>query len=507
MNSNNKILKNSFFLYGRMLISIFIAFYSVRIVLNNLGIEDYGIYNVIGGVIAMLSFFNSAMISSTQRHLSFEMGKIENKDVSKIFNASLRIHLTLAIIVVIIGESLGPYIIKNILDIPVERINASLWVYQSVIFILFFDILSLPFQAITIAKEHMQVTAVRDILSSIGKLVIALALGFVFIDRLILYGFLILLLNIIVSFSFYWYCNKNYIECKINRDKYEISLYKDLIGFAGWTLFGALAAMSRNQGNAFILNIFYGPRMNASFAISNQISSQAQSLSNVFLQASNPQIIKNFSSGDKEKAYKMANFISRFSFYILFLFFLPIILNIDFLLKFWLKNIPEFAGIFCQLMVVNFLIGVLCNPLITLIQATGKIKNFQIMNSLVFLLNIPIAFLLLKLKFPSYTIIYGLICSTFLGNLVKLYYIKLLSDFSINKWINEVLLNVTLVSIVSAFFSLFFILFFPKSSDFVNFLFYSCMIFCVGIIIVFTLGVKKNERIFIMNFLKNKILN
>lgn len=505
MSDNKRIVKNSFFLYGRMLFSILIAFYSVRFVLNNLGIEDYGIYNVIGGVIAMLSFFNSAMISSTQRHLSYEMGKGSEKDVKKIFNASLRIHLGIALLVVLIGESLGPFLIKNVLEIPAKRLVASLWVYQCVIFILFFDILSLPFQAITIAKEHMQVIAVRDIFSSIGRLLIAVVLGYVFTDRLILYGLLLLSLNFFVCFSFYWYCRKHYQDCQILKDRYDISLYKELLGFAGWTLFGALAAMSRIQGNSLILNVFYGPKMNAAFGISNQISSQAQSVSNVFLQASNPQIIKNFSSGDKEKAFKLANFISRFSFYVLFSFCLPILLNIDFVLQFWLKNVPEFSAIFCQLMIVNFLIGVLCNPIITLIQATGRIRNFQIINSFVFLLNIPISYILLKLNFPPYTIVYGLIVSTFMGNIVKLYFIQFLDNFSIKNWLREVLFRVILVTVFAVVLSFLFLLLFPATTGFINFLFSSSIFFFITIVIIALFGIRRDEKIFIMNFLKAKV--
>jgi O-antigen/teichoic acid export membrane protein len=244
--------------------------------------------------------------------------------------------------------------------------------------------------------------------------------------------------------------------------------------------------------------------MNAAFGISNQISSQAQSVSNVFLNASNPQIIKNFSSGEKEKAFKLANFISRFSFYVLFSFCLPIILNIDFVLQFWLKNVPDFAGIFFQLMIINFLIGVLCNPIITLIQATGKIRNFQIINSFVFLLNIPVAYFLLKFQFPPYTIVYSLMGSTFLGNVVKLYFIRKLGDFSIKKWVNEVLFNVILVSIIIVSFSLIFILFFPKALDFINFLFSSSLIFLIEIIIIMVFGFKKNEKMIVIDFLKKK---
>ena len=210
MSDSKRIIKNSIFLYGRKFISIVAAIYSIRFVLQNLGIEDYGIYSLLGGLIAMLAFFNNAMISSTQRHLSFSMGKGLADEVNSVFNASVQIHFLISVLIFILCESLGLILVKTILDIPEDRMNAAIWVYQFIVFIVVTDVLSVPFQAITNAKEDMEAIAIRDIAHSLGKLLIAIVLGWVFVDRLILYGALMLSLNIAVAFSFYWFCKSKH---------------------------------------------------------------------------------------------------------------------------------------------------------------------------------------------------------------------------------------------------------------------------------------------------------
>jgi O-antigen/teichoic acid export membrane protein len=471
--------------------------------LSNLGIVDYGIYSVIGGVIAMLAFFNNAMTSSTQRHLSYEMGRGSLDDVTKTFNASLRIHFFICLIILVVLETFGIFFVRSVLEIPADRMDAALWIYQCVIFILIFNIMSIPYQAITNAKEDMHVVATRGIFDSIGKLVIAILLGLtVAFDKLKLYGVLLTILSFIISFSFFTFCRKKYPECKFKREKYDKALYKELLGFAGWTMFGALAAISRIQGLTIILNLFFGPKMNAAFGISNQISSQLLALSNTFLQASNPQIVKSFGSGDTEKTHKLSMFISRFSFYVLFLISLPIFVKIDFILSIWLKEIPPYANIFSRLMIVNFLVGVLTNPLITVMQATGKIKYFQIVNSVIFLMNIPIAYLLLKFEYPPYYVIYSLIVITVIGNIAKLMFVSYNAGLVIKEWLQTVLYNVMAVSAVSVAAAFLPSLLIKKETFLLSIVSFA-YIFLVILISIWFFGFQKSEKGTVQTFVKN----
>jgi O-antigen/teichoic acid export membrane protein len=449
MINKKLIIRNSLFLYLRVFIFICFSFYSVRLILDALGIVDYGIYSVLAGVIAMFAFLNNAMTSSTQRHLNFDIGKGDLNGVNITFNASLRIHIFLSLIILIVSETIGLYFINNVLKLPIDRMESAHWLFQCIIFILIFNIICIPYQAIINAKEDMHVIAIQGFFESFGKLLIAISLSYVAFDKLKYFGFMLLMLYILVNISFITYCVKSYKECYLSINKINKKTYNDLLSFASWTLFGALASVSRVQGLSIVLNMFFGPNINASFGVANQVSTQLSGVSTIFLRAVNPQMVKNFGSGNKTNMFKLSMYTSRFSYYILFIIALPFFFKMDFILGVWLKEVPEYASIFGKLMLVNFLLSIITGPLITIMQASGEIKIYQITISLIFLLNIPIAYLLLNYEYPPYYVIFSLIIITSIVNVIKLFFVKFKVKFDILNWLKVVLYRVLLTSLTS----------------------------------------------------------
>ncbi|MGO4770115.1 lipopolysaccharide biosynthesis protein [Flavobacterium sp. W22_SRS_FK3] len=495
MENNKKIYKNTLFLTFRMMFSILISFFSTRLILSALGIEDFGIFNVVGGVVAFFAFFTNAMTSSSQRHLSYEMGRGSIESVNDVFNASLRIHIVMCFIVFIISETIVLYFLKSELKIPSDRYYAAIWVFQAVVFILILDILSVPFQAMINAKEDMHVVATRGIVESLLKLFVALIIFYTtFFDKLILYSFLMFLLYFFLNISYFFYCKKTYKETSIKKGKIDKVLYKELTGFAGWTLFGIFGGICRTQGISILLNIFFGPVMNAANGIANQISTQFQSLADTILKPFAPQIVQSYGKKDYERTRELTVLSSRYSNYVALLVCLPIFFKLKFILDFWLHTYPVETIIIARLVIVNLILSLLTNPLITVVQATGRIRNYQIIIGTMFMLNIPIAYTLLKYNYPFYSIFISLIFITILTNVVKLLFVKKMINLSILFWLKKVLLKpIIIVSLSTSFYFIWNnIIFDHYDSMIYNFISLLYMGFSIIALIIF-IGLNKNE--------------
>lgn len=505
MENNKKIYKNTLFLTFRMLFSVIISFFSTRLILSALGVEDFGIYNVVGGIVAFFAFFTNAMTSSSQRHLSYEMGRGSIESVNDVFNASLRIHAIMCIIVLIISETIVLYFLKNELKIPPDRDYAAVWVFQAVVFILILDILSVPFQAMINAKEDMHVVATRGIAESLLKLFVALIISYTaFFDKLILYSVLMVLLYFFLNISYFFYCKKTYKEIIIKRGQIDKTLYKELTGFAGWTLFGIFGGICRTQGISILLNIFFGPVMNAANGIANQISTQFQSLADTILKPFAPQIVQSYGKMDFERTQQLTILSSRYSNYVALLVCVPIFFKLKFILDFWLHTYPNATIIIARLVIVNLIISLLTNPLITVVQATGKIRNYQIIIGTMFMMNVPIAYVLLKCNYPFYFIFISLIFITILTNGVKLLFVKKMINLSIFFWLKNVLLKPVIIIILTTTFYFVWnkIIFDNFNSLVFNLISLLFIIFSVLLFII-VIGLNKNER----NKIKNLLIN
>ena len=403
-SANNKhIAKNTLMLYVRMLFTMVVSLFTSRVVLQTLGVEDYGIQNVVGGVITMFTFINGGMVSSTQRYLNFEIAKGNADRLKSVFNTALQIHALIAVVIIILGETVGLWFLLEKLVIPEERMTAAMWVYQCSIIACVVNILSVPYNADIIAHEKMSAFAYISILDVTLKLVIVYLLVVSPIDKLIVYAILTLLVQLLIRYVYTRYCNKHFqesfVEWKLNKP-----LFKEMLSFAGWSFWGNLAGILYTQGLNMMLNIFFGPVVNAARGIAVQVQAAVQQFVSGFQTALNPQITKNYASGDLEQMHSLMFRSARFSFLLLFFLSLPVLLETDFLLTLWLKTVPDDAVIFTQIMICISLIYTTANPCVVANQATGKVKIYQMVVGGILLMILPISYIFLKLGAPAYSV-------------------------------------------------------------------------------------------------------
>ncbi|UAB84834.1 hypothetical protein INR75_02050 [Zunongwangia sp. SCSIO 43204] len=375
-----------------MAITVLISLYTTRLVLDALGVSDYGIYNVVGGAISMLGFLHAAMSSATQRFMSFYEGKGDLEKQKVIFNVSTVLHYCIALFLVIILIFAGYFFFKGILNIPNERVFAAKVVYGSLIVSTLFTVVSVPYEAVLNANENMLYYSIVGIVESLLKLGIAAYILHYSGDKLVIYGVLMAMVPLISRVIMQIYCHRRYDECVISIFKYwDRNIMKDMTSFAGWNFFGTSVSMVTNYGQGIVINHFFGTRVNAAQGISNQISGQIDVFSLNMLKALNPIIVKREGKGDRSAMLNSAIIGSKFSFFLLAIFALPIILEMPFILKLWLKNVPDYAVIFCRLLLVRAIITRTTSGLSTAIAAAGNIKVYQITISLMAILPILIS--------------------------------------------------------------------------------------------------------------------
>lgn len=491
-----------------MLLSILVALYSTRLVLNTLGNDDYGIFNLVGGVIAMLSFLNAAMATSSQRYLTYYLGAKESNKLSKIFRSSIILHFAIGIIVVLLLELAGVYIFDDFLNIPKNRIETAKIVYHLMVISTFFTINAVPYDAAINAHEDMLFDAIVGIFESIMKLCIAIALIYVGYDKLILYALLIVALTIVIRIIKSVYCTTQYDECRFKKvGKTDVLLLKEMFSFAGWNMFGALCGIGRSQGIAIIINIFWGTIVNAAYAIANQINGQLYAFSENMLKALRPQIIKSEGSGDRQKMLHLSMMASKYGFFLLAIFAIPLIYEMPFILKLWLKNVPEHTVIFCQLILVSSLVGLITIGLQTAVQSTGKIKLYQSIVGSLLLLNLPAAWMLLKIGCPPYSALISVIVIELIACCFRIYFLKRIAGLSITKFFQKVIIKVSIpISITILFTAIPYIVFEEGIFKFIA----TCTISSITIILSFYYGgTSYNERQLIngqISILKNRIL-
>ena len=372
-----RIAKNTIFLYVRMIITMLITLYTSRVILNVLGVEDYGVYNIIAGIVVLLAFLQTAMTNASQRYITYELGKGELESVKKVFSMSMTTHITISLLIFFLAETIGLWFINTQLNIPANRMLAANWVYQFSILTFIVNLIRIPYNASIIAYENMSFYAYISIIESILKLLIVYVLCISPSDKLILYAILLCGVAIICTFIYKIYCCKKFLTCNYTYF-WDKKLYWQLMRFSGWTMLGGISNVSAQQGGNILLNMYNGVVSNAAFGIANQVSYAVYAFSSNFQIAFNPQITKLHAVGDSLHLNNLVNKASLFSYYLMLLFAVPFMINTEIILKLWLKNVPEYTVGFCQLMVVYQLIDAFQAPLNTLIFSTGKIKNYNI---------------------------------------------------------------------------------------------------------------------------------
>lgn len=483
-----------------MLFTMALNLYISRIVLNVLGVENFGIYNVVGGVVAMFAFLNAAMAVSTQRFLSFELGCQNKLQLKKVFSTAVSVHCLLGLIVLILAETIGLWFVNNKLNFPLERIFAVNVVYQCSVFSFFFLILRVPYQAGIIAYEKMGIYAYISIFEVVLKLGIALLLTRFGSDKLILYAILLLISVIIVTFVYKIYCSKYFEELRF-RFIWDRQLFKTMTSYAGWSLFGSGASVIYDQGINILLNIFFSPVVNAARAIAFQVNTAILSFTSNFQIAVNPQIVKSYATGDRQYMMSLIFQSSKYSFFLLFLIALPVLLETDILLKFWLNIVPEYAVVFCKLIIIDTLIGCVSYPLMIASQATGKIRLYQFTVGSILLLNLPFTYFLLKLGFgPQYSM-YVSIGLSIIALGARLIILRKLILLNIRAYVRSVIVRSLLVG-GGAFIIPFAVVQSGYSSTFLSVLLNSVLCIVCSTLSIYYLGLDKREK----QFLKEKIL-
>ena len=443
---------NTGFLYTKMFVTIVITLYTTRIILHALGEKDYGIFQLTAGVIMMLSFINSAMAIATQRYMSYYHGANEEHKLKAIFNSSVVLHLFIGFIIILILEVVGVYLFGHVLNIPPDRIDVAKKVFQFMVVSTFFTINAVPYDAAINAHENMLFDALMGIFESLMKLMIALIIVHYHADKLVFYGLLIASLTIVIRVMKSIYCSIKYEECKFNiRKYYDWSLIKEMFSFASWNFIGTICNVVRNQGISVILNVFLGVVVNAAYGISQQIDSQLSNFSINLLKAINPQIAKSEGGGDRERMIHLAKIACKFS-VLLFLFFaVPLIIEMKYVLQIWLHDVPENTVIFCQLVLTISLIQMMTSGLMLAIQSVGKIRGYMISVGVFIMMNIPVAYVLLKLGFQPYTVLVGSIIIEILVGGIRIWFAKKLADLNTIDFLKDIIIR-SILSIMIIFF-------------------------------------------------------
>lgn len=431
-----------------MILTMLVSLYTSRVVLSTLGVEDYGIYNVVSGFVTMFGFLNNSMSRATQRFLTFEIGRENYTQLRNVFSMSLNIHYFIAFVVFLFAELIGMWFFNNQLNVPSDRMYAARWVYQLSILSLMVNIISVPYNAMIIAYERMNIFAWVSIVEVSLKLLIVFMLQLFGFDKLILYAILILIVSLAIRLIYAKYCDAKFKESKF-RWYWDKEMFKVLLSFAGWNLWGNIASVLTGQGVNILLNIYFGPVVNAARGIAFQIKGAIISFVQNFQMALNPQIIKSFAINDITYMHQLTFQGSKFSFYLLLILSLPVLFETEFILNLWLKVVPDYTIVFTRLIILNILIDSISGPLMTAAQATGKIKLYQGVVGGVLLLNLPLSYVFLIFGYsPETTFIIGIFISI-IALFIRLIILQKIIRLKIIDFFTSVIFKLLIVTIVS----------------------------------------------------------
>ena len=448
--NTKRIAKNTLMLYVRMLFGMLISLYTSRVVLQALGVEDYGIYNVVGGVVAMFSLLSGSLSAAVSRFLTFELGRKDLERLKKVFSSALCVHAILALVVFVLSETIGLWFLNYKMNIPADRMVAANWVFQFSLFSFLLGLFSVPYNASIISHERMGIFAFVGIGDTILQLCIVLliAYGGINADRLILYSGLLVLKGLLFQFFYFYYCLKSFEECRF-RLILDKPLLKDMTGFAGWNFIGASSAILRDQGGNILLNLFYGPALNAARGIANQVSSAIGAFVGNFMVALNPQITKSYAAAEYEYTFSLIFKGARFSFYLLLWLALPVLLNTQYILSIWLNVVPEHAVFFVQLVLIFSMCEAISNPLVKVMLATGKIRNYQIIVGGLQMMNFPLSYLFLKMGFLPEVVVMIAIALSLVCLVARLIMLRGMIQLPVSRFLHNVCGKILLVTVLS----------------------------------------------------------
>ena len=494
-STNTRIAKNTLLLYFRMFITLAVGLYTSRVVLNVLGVSDYGVYNVVGGIITTVSFLNVAMVQASQRFLSFELGIGNLERLNKVFCTSFNIHFVICVIAVLIGETVGLWFVNAKLVIPEERMVAANWVYQASILTFVVGVMSVPYNSSIVAHEKMSAFAYISILEMFLKLAIVYLLLVIPFDKLIVYSILMVLVSVCIRSCYTIYCKKKFKECTYYFI-FDKKLFREMFSFAGWSVFGNVGFSFKDQISNIILNLFFGPTVNAARGIGMHVAALVNTFATNFTMAINPQITKQYAAGNLESSRKLVYAGCRYSFYLLSLISIPLMINIDYILKLWLGIVPEYTNQFVILTLLSSLLYVLSGSVTTAIQATGRIKWFQIGICIIMLSELPIAWILLDFGFPPYSVMWPTITTYLLAIVFRFWLImRYVEGYHFEEYFFYVVLRCLLL------FGLCYYLcsFLGHACGFISLIILSLISIGISAIVFLFLGISHSERLVLIN--------
>lgn len=508
MNENKKIAFNTTILYIKLIFSVLIGLYASRIILLALGATDYGLYAVVGGIVSLMNFFGTTMLSTSYRFLAIEMGKGDQGDLNKIYNTVFIIHLALALFLLLIGETLGPWYIKNYLNVDQSRISDALYVLHWSLAACAFSVIAVPSNGLLIAREKFLFTSICEIGRMIFKLCLVIALAHYCGNRLRLFAIIMCIFNLIVPVCNTIYCwlkETSIVQFHINHNKED---YKKILSYCGWIMLGSAAYMGQSQGSSIIINLFFNTVMNAAYSIATQVNGYIQMLVRSLSQATVPQILKNYSGGNKERSFQLVFIICRYSFFIMILPSATLIISLNEILTIWLKNPPEYTSGFIFFMLINAMVYTLECGFDTMIQATGKIRNNQIGISLILFTLLPIAYVLYSHNASVFSITIVNIVLSICIILFHCYILKKQTSFSYLAYLKNTIIPaikiVSMVSVISILLRNGFII----ENLILSIIIKSTIAIMLISLTIYYLGLNKSERQYIITAIKtlnNKI--
>jgi O-antigen/teichoic acid export membrane protein len=484
-----------------MLLVLFITLFTVRIALKTLGVEDYGIYNVVAGLVTLMTFISNSMQSATQRFYSYAIGQKDTDKQNAIFNLSLLIYLIVIILVIILAETIGLWFLKNKLVIPNNRFEATFWIYQFAVLSFSVTLLTIPFSSMIIAHEDMGMFAVISLLDCVFKLLILYPILYLPYDKLLMYGLLMLIVVIMKESIGIIYCKEKYEECFF-RFHWDKQLFNSIFSYSGWTLFGTIAGVANNQGNNILVNMFFGPLANAARAVASQVSGAMTIFSYNLFTVIRPPLIKSYVEEDYNYMMRLFYLSSKFSYCLVFILFLPLFLETKYILNLWLDDVSKYMVIFTQLTLSSTLILSMHSPITTIIQATGEVKKYFSIVESTTLLSLPLTYLFFKTGYPVESTFYVSIGVFAVAHVLRIWVLKSIIKFSLREYFRKFILPIFIITILSCV--IFFYIYSLFSYGFNRFIIILLTSVLISSLFYFFWGFSGTEKQYLLKMIKRK---
>ncbi len=497
-NNSKRIAKNTMMLYIRQILVMLITLFTVRVVLEVLGVVDYGIFNVVGGVVAMFSFLSGTMSSASQRYFAYDLGRKDYVSLGQTFSLTIISYMAIALLVLVVCESLGIWFLNNKMVIPPDRLEAANWVFQAAILSAVVTIMTSPYMAVIIARERMGAYAYITILDVVLKLAIIYVIQWIDYDKLKVYSILTLCNTAVIALIYRLYCIKNFEESHY-RFYWNYQRLKEMLSYVGWNLIGAAATILKLQGVNILLNLFFNPAVNAARAVAFQINSAVFSFSQNFYTAVKPQITKSYSSGNHEHMLQLISKSSLYAFYLISVIVIPIYFQIDAILAMWLTEVPPYAVIFTKITLITAMVDIFNFPLVAGIQATGRIKGYQLVVSIIYLMNLPICYILLRVGYPPQSTMWVSLALSLLSFIPRLIIARNIFKLSIRNYMQTILTRGGVMLLI-----LIIIAYIASYICFDNIFIFGLIYLLLSVVSIYILGLNSEERAFTLQLLKIK---